>query len=141
MSKGQMTQAQIKAVEECARLSAAGEIHFVEVIQRLVANDIERYHADYSRDETTYYAASGGSCIVPMAVEHGEIAQPFSPGGVESAVRQSQRGEIMYPKFTKQAVAAGCVGYFVLIAGKCVQYLGRRGEIHTEWFPDAKPGT
>jgi uncharacterized protein YbcV (DUF1398 family) len=141
MSKGQMTQTQVKAVEECARLSAEGAIHFGEVIQRLVANDIERYHADYSCDETTYYAASGGSCIVQIAVEHGEIAQPFSAAGVESAVRQSQRGEIRYPEFTRQAVAAGCVGYFVLIAGKCVQYFGRRGEIHTEWFPGAKPGT
>jgi uncharacterized protein YbcV (DUF1398 family) len=44
----------------------------------------------------------------------------------------------MYPQFVEQATAAGCVGYFIQITGKCVQYFGRNGEIHTEWFPDAK---
>ena len=47
---------------------------------------------------------------------------------------KAQRGEIMYPQFTRQALAAGCVGYFVQISGKCIQYFGRNGEIHTEWF-------
>ena len=46
----------------------------------------------------------------------------------------------MYPQFTRQALDAGCVGYFVQITGKCVQYFGRNGEIHTEWFPGAKVG-
>jgi hypothetical protein len=32
---------------------------------------------------------------------------------------------------------AGCVGYFVQITGQCVQYFGRKGEVHTEWFPGA----
>jgi uncharacterized protein YbcV (DUF1398 family) len=141
MSNVRMTEQQIAAVEECARLSAAGAIHFGEVIQRLIANGIERCHADYARDETTYYATAGGSCIVPIAVAHGEIADAFSASQVEAGVRQSQRGEIRYPEFTRQAVAAGCVGYFVQITGKCVQYFGRRGEIHTEWFPGTRPGT
>jgi uncharacterized protein YbcV (DUF1398 family) len=72
-------------------------------------------------------------------LEHGPIAAEFSAAGVEAAVRQAQRGEIKYPQFSEQAVAAGCVGYFVQISGKCVQYFGRNGEIHTEWFPGAKP--
>jgi len=67
-----------------------------------------------------------------------QIAAQFSAAGVEAAVRQAQRGEIMYPEFTRQALAAGCVGYFVQITGKCVQYFGRNGEIHTEWFPGAQ---
>jgi uncharacterized protein YbcV (DUF1398 family) len=67
------------------------------------------------------------------------IADVFSAKLIEEAVRQAQRGEIMYPQFTRQALAAGCVGYFVQITGKCVQYLGRNGEIRTEWFPGARP--
>ena len=35
-------------------------------------------------------------------------------------------------------MAAGCVGYFVQIAGRRVLYFGRRGEIYTELFPGAK---
>lgn len=134
-----MNTEQMNVVKDCATLSANGQIRFGEVIGRLMEAGIERYHADYSRRETTYYTPDGGSCIVPMEHEPMAIAEDFSVSGVEAAVRQAQRGEIMYPQFTRQALAAGCVGYFVQITGKCVQYFGRNGQIHTEWFPGAKP--
>ena len=128
-----------QAARECAALSAAGKIHFGEVVARLIKSGIERYHADYSRGENTYYSADGKSCVVPMDREPTLIAQAFSAAGVEEAVRMAQRGDIMYPEFTRRALAAGCVGYFVQISGRCVQYFGRNGEIHTEWFPGSKP--
>jgi uncharacterized protein YbcV (DUF1398 family) len=134
-----MNQNQIHAARECAGLSAAGTIHFGEVVSRLQGAGIERYHADYSRQETTYYTPEGGSCTVPMEPEEMPIAGTFSAAQIEMAVRQAQRGEIMYPQFTRQALAAGCVGYFVQLSGRRVQYLGRNGEIHTEWFPGARP--
>lgn len=130
---------QTNAAKECAALSAHGQIHFGEVVARLMSAGIERYHADYSRSETTYYTPDGGSCVVPMEHAPTPVAQNFSASAVEAAVRQAQCGEIMYAQFTRQALAAGCVGYFVQITGKCVQYFGRNGEIHTEWFPGAKP--
>jgi uncharacterized protein YbcV (DUF1398 family) len=129
---------QLTAARECAGLSMAGKIHFGEVVGRLMKTGIERYHADYSRMENTYYAPDGGSCVVPMEHEPMPIADGFSAAQVEASVRQAQRGEIMYPQFVRQTTAAGCVGYFVQITGKCVQYFGRRGEVHTEWFPGAK---
>jgi uncharacterized protein YbcV (DUF1398 family) len=133
-----MNTEQKSIAKECAVLSATGKIHFGEVVGRLMNAGIERYHVDYSRNEITYYTPDGGSCVVPMEHEHIPIAQEFSATGVEAAVRRAQRGEIMYPQFTRQAVEAGCVGYFVQISGKCVQYFGRNGDIHTEWFPGAK---
>lgn len=133
-----MTEHQLATVRECAALSASGVIPFGEIIQRLMAVGIERYHADYSRMETTFYAGDGSSCVVPIALDAAPIAPTFSPSAVESAVHQSQRGAIKYPEFTRQALDAGCVGYFVQIAGRCVQYFGRRGEVHTEWFPGAR---
>jgi uncharacterized protein YbcV (DUF1398 family) len=133
-----MTNEQTKVAKEVADLSATGKIHFGEVVGLLMKAGIERYHADYSRMENTYYTPDGGSTVVPMAHGQIQIAGPFSAAGVEAAVRQAQRGEIMYPEFTRQALAAGCVGYFVQITGKCVQYFGRNGEIHTEWFPGAQ---
>lgn len=132
-----MNSEQIKIAQECATLSAAGTISFGEVIGRLKNAGIERYHADYSRMETTYYTPAGGSCVVPMVHEITPIADAFSGAQVEAAVRQSQRGEIKYQQFTRQALAAGCVGYFVQITGQCVQYFGRNGEMHNEWFPGA----
>jgi uncharacterized protein YbcV (DUF1398 family) len=35
-----------------------------------------------------------------------------------------------------QTMDAGCVGYTVWIAGRHVAYVGRRGEVHVERFPD-----
>jgi uncharacterized protein YbcV (DUF1398 family) len=134
-----MNTEQMNVAKECATLSAGGQIHFGEVVGRLMKAGIERYHADYSRCENTYYTPDGGSCIVPMEHQPLPIAQDFSASGVEAAVRRAQCGEIMYPQFTRQVLAAGCVGYFVQIIGKCVQYFGRNGQIHTEWFPGAKP--
>ncbi|HEY3964226.1 MAG TPA: DUF1398 family protein [Planctomycetaceae bacterium] len=136
-----MNSEQMNVATECAELSASGKLHFGEVIARLMKAGIERYHADYTRSETTYYSPDGGSLVVPMEHEHTPIAHEFLASGVETAVRQAQRGEIMYPQFTRQVLAAGCVGYFVQITGKCVQYFGRNGEVHTEWFPGARPRT
>ena len=133
-----MMTAPMDVARECAKESAAGRIHFGEVVARLMAAGVERYHADYSRRENTYYWPDGNSCVVPMEHEPATIAAEFSAEGVEGAVRQAQRGEIMYPEFTRQVLAAGCVGYFVQISGKCVQYFGRNGEVHTEWFPGMK---
>ena len=133
-----MTNEQTKVAQEVADLSATGKIHFGEVVGLLMKAGIERYHADYSRMENTYYAPDGGSTVVPMVHGQFQIADQFSAAGVDAAVRQAQRGEIMYPEFTRQALAAGCVGYFVQITGKCVQYFGRNGEIHTERFPGAQ---
>jgi uncharacterized protein YbcV (DUF1398 family) len=133
-----MNNEQVNIAKECAALSTAGKIHFAEVVSRLMKAGIERYHADYSRMENTYYTSDGGSCIVPMDKAQMPIADAFSATQVEAAVRQAQKGEIMYPQFIRQALAAGCVGYFVQLTGKCVQYFGRNGEIHTEWFPGAK---
>lgn len=133
-----MNMEQQNVANECARLSSKGQIHFGDVVSRLMQAGIERYHADYSRGEITYYTPDDGSYVIPMVHEPSPIATDFSAPAIEAAVRQSQRGEIMYPQFTRQALAAGCVGYFVQISGKCVQYQGRNGEIHTEWFPGAK---
>ena len=49
-----------RVARECAELSAGGKIHFGEVLARLSAAGVERFHADYSRMETTYYSAAGG---------------------------------------------------------------------------------
>src|SRR5262249_49184542 len=114
------------------------KIHFGEVVARLMGAGVERYHADYSRNETTYYWPDGNSCVVPMEHEPMPIALAFTASGVEAAVRAAQHGEIMYPEFTRQVLAAGCIGYFVQISGKRVQYFGRNGDVHTEWFPGAK---
>jgi uncharacterized protein YbcV (DUF1398 family) len=96
---------------------------------------LERYHADYTRRESTYYMPDGDSIVIPVDHPPMPIAVAFSPTGVQAAVRQAQRGEIFYPEFLKQTFAAGCVGYFVQLTGRQVIYFGRDGEQHVERFP------
>ncbi len=83
-----MENEQVAATKECAALSAARKIHFGEVISRLMKIGIERYQADYSRGENTYYMPDGGSCVVPMEVETTPIASNFR---LQASSRQFDR--------------------------------------------------
>lgn len=132
-----MEQEQIAIIEECAAASLSGKIAFPDVIGRLVSLGVERYHADYSRHETTYYLPDGDSHVVKIAHPPRAIGATFSAAEVEAAVRASQRGEIKYVEFLDRTMAAGCVGYFVQLAGRQVLYFGRNGETHVERFPSA----
>lgn len=130
-----MNNEQEAAMRECAAGSLTGTLTFPEIIGRLASHGVERYHADYSRQETTYYLANGESLVVPVPHPDHETAVPFSAAEVEAAVRQSQRNEHSYLDFVRKTMAAGCVGYFVQITGRQVQYFGRNGEAHVERFP------
>ena len=102
-----MNNEQIRVVEECAAQSVRGAASFGEIISRLLKAGIERYHADYTRMETTYYSGEGASQVCPISLVPAAIASDFSAAQVETAVRQSPRGEINDPQFTRQAAAAG----------------------------------
>lgn len=133
-----MNSEQVNIIQTCVSLSEQGSASFGDIVVRLTTAGIERYHADYTRMETTFYNARGDSHIVTIAISPTTIANEFSASQIETAVRKAQRGEVNYSQFTHLAFAAGCVGYFVQLTGKCVQYFGRNGEIHTEWFPGAQ---
>jgi uncharacterized protein YbcV (DUF1398 family) len=134
-----MNAQQAKVMETCAAGALSGELAFPEIVGRLAAIGVERYHADYSRQEITYYLSDGDSLAVRMPHPAQATASDFSPAAVEAAVRQSQRSEHTYLDFIRKTMAAGCVGYFVQITGRRVIYFGRNGESHVEHFPPA-PG-
>ena len=46
------------------RGALSGELTFPEIVGRLAAIGLERYHADYSRQEITYYLPNGDSLVV-----------------------------------------------------------------------------
>lgn len=132
-----MNSNKVATLKDYVEQSHAGTLSFGDLVGQLIAMGIERYHADYSRMELTYYLPSGETCVLPMPCASDAIANEFSASEVAGCVRQSQLGQLKYPQFIEKTIAAGCVGYFVQIAGKRVQYFGRHGDIHTEWFPDA----
>lgn len=130
-----MTPSQTETMQQCAALSLASKITFPEVLSRLSAINVERYHADYCRSEVTYYLTSGESLVVPTPHPDHPLALEFSAAAVEQAVRQSQQGEHTYADFVRKTMQAGCVGYFVQLTGQRVIYFGRTGDSHTEYFP------
>jgi uncharacterized protein YbcV (DUF1398 family) len=137
--KGSLVNAeQALVIYDTVRGSLSAEMTFPEIVTRLAAIGVERYHADYTRQEKTFYLASGKSLVVSIPFGDVPAAAEFSASSVEAAVRQSQRGEHTYTDFIRKTLAAGCVGYIVQITGRRVLYFGRHGEIHTEWFPGAR---
>ena len=130
-----------QAIQGCARGALTGELTFSDIVGRLTKVGVERYHADYSRQDITYYFPDGDSLLVATPHLSQATAAKFSPSAVEAAVRQSQRDEHTYLDFIRKTMAAGCVGYFVQITGRRVIYLGRNGESHVEHFPPAPANT
>lgn len=132
-----MNQETIAVMHECATRSHQGTISFPEVVRKLAEAGVEWYHTDLYRAEHTYYMPNAESHIEPMDALAEPAAQEFSDAGVDAAVRSIQRGEIKYNEFVRRIMAAGCNGYFVLIAGRKTVYFGRKGEEHVELFPSA----
>jgi uncharacterized protein YbcV (DUF1398 family) len=132
-----MNPEQTHVLQACVQGALSGELTFPDIVERLAEIGVERYHADYSRQEITYYLPEGDSLVVAAPHPSHATAAEFSPPAVEAAVRQSQRNEHTYLDFIRKTMAAGCVGYFVQIAGRRVIYFGRNGESHVEHFPPA----
>lgn len=130
-----MKAEQTAVMQDCARGSLQGTLTFPEVVRKLAAIGVERYHADYSRQEVTYYLPVGESFVAALPHATQATGTTFSASAVEAAIREIQRGEIQYGEFVRKTMAAGCVGYFVHIAGRRALYFGRGGETHIELFP------
>src|SRR5271154_4277245 len=127
-----------EVVKECTEGSDAGRLTFPQVVMKLIAAGVERYHTDLRRSEKSYYMPDGESVVVPSTAVKGSPPKDFSAAGVEAAVKAIQRGQIGYAEFCEKIFAAGCVGYFVSIAGRRAVYYGRTCETYVEPFPSAK---
>ncbi|MFZ5784108.1 MAG: DUF1398 domain-containing protein [Pseudomonadota bacterium] len=131
--------AQVKAiVSEITAASDEGSLAFPQVVAALGAAGVERYHADLALSTKTYYMPDGTAETVPCH-DVGPAAAVFSAGGVDAAVRAIQAGSIGYRAFCERLAEAGCVGYFVTLAGRRAIYYGRTGDSHVESFPGAAP--
>jgi uncharacterized protein YbcV (DUF1398 family) len=125
-------------VWEMSKASDEERITFPDVVKALMEVEVERYHADLVAGRKTYYLPDG-AFEETKAHKVGGAALKFSAEGVEKAVRAIQRQQIAYREFCRLIADAGCVGYFVSLAGRRAIYYGRTGDEHVEWFPGAKP--
>lgn len=124
-----------RTIQATFEASAQGQIHFGEVVQRLLDAQVEAYHVDYRAGRSTCYLPDGGTLDLPFEPPQAPIAEAFDGDAVRAAIRGAQQGRVMYPEFKRLSQRAGCIGYTVWISGRHVTYLGRRGETHVEHFP------
>jgi uncharacterized protein YbcV (DUF1398 family) len=119
----------------CSTGSLDGSMTFPHVVAQLAAVGCEQYHADFRRQEKTYYLPDGQSEVVVLPVAGTAIPAVFSDHALVAALRAIQARKITYGEFLRRIMASGCVGYFVNIAGKRAIYFGRNGESYLEVFP------
>lgn len=122
-------------LRECTEGSDEERLSFPEVVGKLAAAGVERYHADLQRHEKTYYLPDGRSELLRCLPIDETPAPHFKAEGVQAAVRAIQAGRIKYQEFCRQIARAGCVGYFVSLAGRRAVYFGRTSESYVELFP------
>jgi uncharacterized protein YbcV (DUF1398 family) len=125
-------------VHEMTNASSEERISFPDVVKTLTAAGVERYHTDLVLGTRTYFLPDG-SHEVTHGHATGAAPAAFAAERVEAALRTIQRGEIGYREFCERIAAAGCVGYFVSLAGKRAVYYGRANDTYVEWFPGSKP--
>lgn len=127
-----------KLMEEITHSTLKGEIPFAAAVGKLIAEGVESYHVDFIRNETTYYMPNGENHVVPLSLPHRLPADQFNQEGIQTAIKESQKGELKFADFIPRALLAGVPCYTVYIAGKKVIYFGRYGDLHIELFPQAK---
>lgn len=125
----------VTVMRECTAGSDAGRMTFPDVVAKLSAAGVERYHADLLRGEKTYYLPDGESLVIACTPLDGPPAMPFSAAGVDAAVRRVQAKASNYHEFCADIAGAGCVDYIVSLTGRRAVYFGRTGEAHVELFP------
>ena len=125
-------------VHECTTGSDNGTLNFPQVVAMLMAAGVERYHADLSRSERTYYLPDGTSEVVPGHMVATSAGETFAAEDIVAALRAIQAKDIGYAEFCERIAAAGCVGYVVSLVGRRVVYSGRSGDFYVEKFPGAK---
>ncbi len=128
-------------VHRMARATLAGDLPFPEIVGNLVAQGVEYYRVDYVALQMGFYSSAGSLVIAPLPLEGlPAVATDFDAPALQAAILDSQRNGQKFRQFSLRAVQAGVQGYYAFLRGQRVVYLGRQGELHTEWFPGARPG-
>jgi uncharacterized protein YbcV (DUF1398 family) len=118
--------------------SLEGTMDFPEIVTLLLADGVERYHADLVRMEKTFYMPDGTTHVEKMPIAQLPIGETFVAADLVATIRDSQSAGQKYADFLRRATAAGSTDYAVYLQGRRAIYFGRKGEYHIEVFPGAK---
>lgn len=127
-------------VVEAARATLLGSTPFPEIVGKLMSAGVEYYHVDYISLRFTFYGAEGDVVVAPLTYEDlPPVASDFDATVLREAILDSQQMGQPYRDFSHRAMKAGVQGYFAFLRGQRVIYIGRQGDLHTEWFPGKGP--
>jgi uncharacterized protein YbcV (DUF1398 family) len=115
-----------------------GTATFPRVVETLIAAGCEGYYKDLARREVTYYLTDGTTHTERLSLASLPVPDVFEEAALIAALRAAQRDEIRYPEFILRAIKAGTAAYRVYINGRRAVYLGRKGDVYVEYFPQAK---
>lgn len=125
-------------INKAARATLNGSMSFPEVVQTLMAAEVEYYHVDYVALQKTFYSATGEVVKTPITYEGlPAVAGHFERDTLRAVILESQNKGLHYKDFTQRAMTAGVQGYIVFLRGRRVIYWGRDGEQHIEFFPSS----
>ena len=127
----------IETVREILAETHAGRAIFPDVVRRMLAAGVDSYMVDLIRGVDVVYFNDDTTFTEPLGVKFGSVAQDFSKPKIVGAIRAAQRDEIRYPEFMSRAAMAGVAAYWAELKGQRVIYMGRKGDMHIEWFPGA----
>jgi uncharacterized protein YbcV (DUF1398 family) len=110
---------------------------FPQIVGTLMQAGFESYTIDFRRASATYYLPDGDSIMLPTHRTAVPIADKLDAATVQAAIKEAQQlvPGYSYAGFCTKIMAAGCTSYIVSFPGRRAVYLGRRGEIHVEHFP------
>ena len=113
---------------------------FPESVRLLIDAGFDGYAVDFRRATRIYYRPDGASMELETQKTTTPVAEHFDLAAVKGAIRQAQAMApgYTYKGFCEHVAKAGCAGYLVSFPGRRVLYVGRTGETHTEYFPQAK---
>ena len=127
-------------IQRMALAALSGTLPFPDIVKNLIADGVEYYQVDYVTLQFTFYGEEGGVVTAPLTIENlPAIAPEFNADALRASIVDSQRHVQKFTRFSARAMEAGVQGYYSFLRGQRVTYLGRTGNQHVEWFPDAQP--
>lgn len=109
---------------------------FPESLKRLKEMGVERYFMDLVNMEKIYYSDNNESVRLPLKIMNTPaINSEMNEEKVVATLREIQQDKIDYPTFIRGIMDNGVYGYIVFLSGRKAVYLGRKGEMYTEFFP------
>lgn len=127
-------------ITAAAKATLAGDKPFPQIVGMLIEAGVEFYHVDYLALRKTYYSGEGATVTTPISCEGlPPVAADFDVAALRSNILDSQQNGQSWRDFSLRAMRGGVQGYFAFLRGQRVTYMGRQGDLHTEWFPGAKP--